>query len=158
MEKQNIAPSSNDDYENAAFLNTSYLKNADSETTRRRNYIYLTLFNLFIFTLSMLSLICAVMSQKDNSSHSAAKLMDQFDIFSPAMHEVEYSHVKYELPKPLNSSKYVGTTEEVEMAWMDIAYRKISFTSHPQIARLRMVLLTRLQCPTKWSLSPISIN
>jgi ABC-type transport system involved in multi-copper enzyme maturation permease subunit len=124
MEKQNIAPSSNDDYENAAFLNTSYLKNADSETTRRRNYIYLTLFNLFIFTLSMLSLICAVMSQKDNSSHSAAKLMDQFDIFSPAMHEVEYSHVKYELPKPLNASKYVGTTEEVEMAWMDIAYCK----------------------------------
>lgn len=119
-----MAPSSNDDYENAAFLNTSHLKNADSETTRRRNYIYLTLFNLFIFTLSMLSLICAVMSQKDNSGHSAAKLMDQFDIFSPAMHEVEYSHVKYELPKPLNSSKYVGTTEEVEMAWMDIAYRK----------------------------------
>lgn len=121
MEKQNHAASSNDDYENAAFLNTSYLK--DSETTRRRNYVYLTLFNLFIFTLSMLSLICAVMSQKDNSTHSAAKLMDQFDIFSPAMHEVEYSHVKYELPKPLNASKYVGTTEEVEMAWMDIAYR-----------------------------------
>ncbi|KAJ4406575.1 hypothetical protein N0V91_004518 [Didymella pomorum] len=137
MEKQNIAPSSNDDYENAAFLNTSYLKNADSETTRRRNYIYLTLFNLFIFTLSMLSLICAVMSQKDNSSHSAAKLMDQFDIFSPAMHEVEYSHVKYELPKPLNSSKYVGTTEEVEMAWMDIAYLPDQMVSKSDFHKLR---------------------
>lgn len=121
MEKQTLSASSNDDSENAAFLNTSYLK--DSESARRRNYVYLTLFNLFIFTLSMLSLICAVMSQKDSSSHSAAKLMDQFDIFSPAMHEVEYSHTKYSLAKPLNSSKYVGTTEEVENAWMDIAYR-----------------------------------
>jgi|SRR5690242_15234508 len=121
MEKQTLSDSSNDDHENAAFLNTSYFK--DSESARRRNYVYLTLFNLFIFTLSMLSLICAVMSQKDSSSHSAAKLMDQFDIFSPAMHEVEYSHTKYSLAKPLNSSKYVGTTEEVENAWMDIAYR-----------------------------------
>lgn len=121
MEKKTLAPSSNDDYENAAFLNSSYLK--ESDTTRRRNYVYLTLFNLFIFTLSMLSLICAVMSQKDSSGHSAAKLMDQFDIFSPAMHEVEYSHTKYTLAKPLNTSKYVGLTEEVENAWMDIAYR-----------------------------------
>ena len=120
MEKQTLAASSNDDYENAAFLNSSYLK--ESDNTKRRNYIYLTLFNLFIFTLSILSLICAVMSQKDSSSHSAAKLMDQFDIFSPAMHEVEYSHVKYSLPKPLNVSKYVGTSEDVENAWMDIAY------------------------------------
>jgi hypothetical protein len=125
MEKQTINASSDGDYETAAFLNPSHLK--DSSTTRRLNYVYLTLFNLFIFTLSMLSLICAVMSQKDNSSHSAAKLMDQFDIFSPAMHEVEYSHVKYSLPKPLNTSKYVGTTEEVEMAWMDIAYRKLQW-------------------------------
>ena len=120
MAKQTRTASSKDGYENAAFLNPSYLK--DSEATRRRNYVYLTLFNLFIFTLSMLSLICAVMSQKDSSGHTAAKLMGQFDIFSPAMHEVDYSHVKYELPKPLNASKYVGTTEEVEMAWMDIAY------------------------------------
>lgn len=120
MGKQSPAASSSDDYENAAFLDSSYLK--ESDNTKRRNYVYITLFNLFIFTLSMLSLICAVMSQKGSSSHSAAKLMDQFDIFSPAMHEVEYSHVKYSLPKPLNASKYVGTTEAVENAWMDIAY------------------------------------
>jgi hypothetical protein len=65
------------DYENAALLNANFTK---QETQRRRNYVYLTLFNLFIFTLSMLSLICAVMSQKD-SSYSAAKLMDQFGVY-----------------------------------------------------------------------------
>jgi ABC-type transport system involved in multi-copper enzyme maturation permease subunit len=134
MEKQTLNNDSNEDQENAAFLNTSYLK--DSETTRRRNYVYLTLFNLFIFTLSMLSLICAVMSQKDSSGHSAAKLMDQFDIFSPAMHEVEYSHVKYALPNPLNSSKYVGLTDEVENAWMDIAYRTYHSSPHIRLINL----------------------
>lgn len=135
MEKQTLDNTSNDDYENAAFLNTSYLK--DSETARRRNYVYLTLFNLFIFTLSMLSLICAVMSQKDSSGHSAAKLMDQFDIFSPAMHEVEYSHVKYSLPNPLNSSKYVGLTDEVENAWMDIAYLPDQMVSKSDFPKLK---------------------
>lgn len=81
MEKYNDSPSSQDDsieFESAALLNTQYLK---QETQRRRNYIFLTLFNLFIFTLSMLSLICAVVSQKDSSSYDAAKLMDQFGIF-----------------------------------------------------------------------------
>jgi hypothetical protein len=68
------------DFENASLLDTNHTK---QETARRRNYIYLTLFNLFIFTLSMLSLICAVMSQKDSSSNSAAKLMDEFGIFCP---------------------------------------------------------------------------
>ena len=155
MEKRNLAASSNDDYENAAFLNTSYLK--DSDVTWRRNYVYLTLFNLFIFTLSMLSLICAVMSQKDNSGHMAAKLMDQFDIFSPAMHEVEYSHTKYSLPKPLNASKYVGTTEEVENAWMDIAYRTFS-TLLLMVTRRGANSLTRLQSPTRWSPRRISRN
>jgi hypothetical protein len=83
MEKYNDATSPSQDasdFENASLLNTNYVK---QETQRRRNYIYLTLFNLFIFTLSMLSLICAVMSQKDSSSYSAAKLMDQFGIFCP---------------------------------------------------------------------------
>jgi hypothetical protein len=74
------------DFENAALLNTNYMK---QETQRRRNYLYVTLFNLFIFTLSMLSMICAVMSQKDTSSYSAAKLMDQFGIF--CMHKTDSS-------------------------------------------------------------------
>jgi hypothetical protein len=39
------------------------------------------------------------------------------------MHQVEYSHTKFELPNPLNSSKYVGITDDVENAWMDVAYR-----------------------------------
>jgi hypothetical protein len=65
------------DYEASSLLNTHYIK---QDAQRRRNYVYLTLFNLFIFTLSMLSLICAVMSQKDSSGHSAAKLMDEFGI------------------------------------------------------------------------------
>ena len=77
MEKHNT-DSSSDDYENAALLNSQYTK---KDGDRRRNYVWLTLANLFIFTLSMLSLICTVMSQKDSSGHSAAKLMDQFGIF-----------------------------------------------------------------------------
>ena len=43
---------------------------------------------------------------------------------APAMHQVQYSHTKFEFPNPLNSSKYVGTSDEVDNAWMDIAYRK----------------------------------
>jgi hypothetical protein len=70
---QNPSP----DYESSSLLNTHYIK---QDAQRRRNYVYLTLFNLFIFTLSMLSLICAVMSQKDSSGYSAAKLMDDFGI------------------------------------------------------------------------------
>jgi len=69
------------DFEDAALLNTNYIK---QESQRRRNYVYVTLANLFLFTLSMLSLICAVMSQKDTSSYSTAKLMDQFGIFCPS--------------------------------------------------------------------------
>ena len=81
MEKYNDSTSSQadpSDFENTALLNTQHHK---QETQRRQNYIYLTLFNLFIFTLSMLSLICAVMSQKDISAYDAAKLMDEFGIF-----------------------------------------------------------------------------
>ncbi|KAF2849478.1 hypothetical protein T440DRAFT_519068 [Plenodomus tracheiphilus IPT5] len=123
MEKYNDSPSSPrpSESENIAFLNPSY-QAPDLHQQRRRNLIYLTLANLFIFTLSMLSLICAVMSQKDDSGNSAAKLMDHFGIYSPAIHEVEYSRVKFSLPNPLNSSKYVGTTDDVDNAWMDIAY------------------------------------
>jgi hypothetical protein len=123
------------DFENAALMNTNYMKEGRQ---RRRSYVYLTLFNLFIFTLSMLSLICAVMSQKDVSGYTAAKLMDQFNIFSPAMHEVEYSHAKFELAKPLNSSKYVGITDDVENAWMDIAYlpdQMISKADFPKLGK-----------------------
>jgi hypothetical protein len=71
------------DYESSSLLNTHYIK---QDAHRRRNYIYLTLFNLFIFTLSMLSLICAVMSQKDSSGNSAAKLMDEFGITCKSIH------------------------------------------------------------------------
>lgn len=39
------------------------------------------------------------------------------------MHVVEYEEVKFELANPLNSSKYVGITDDVENAWMDVAYR-----------------------------------
>jgi ABC-type transport system involved in multi-copper enzyme maturation permease subunit len=143
MEKYNDSTSpsqESSDFENASLLNTNYMK---QESQRRRNYVYLTLFNLFIFTLSMLSIICAVMSQKDTSSASAAKLMDQFGLTSPAMHEIEYSRVKFELASPLNSSKYVGITDDVENAWMDVAYRNLPLLphlSHP---------LTLRQCQTK---------
>lgn len=40
------------------------------------------------------------------------------------MHQVEYTHTQFSFASPLNSSKYVGTTDEVDDAWMDIAFRK----------------------------------
>ncbi|KAF1850790.1 uncharacterized protein K460DRAFT_361559, partial [Cucurbitaria berberidis CBS 394.84] len=126
--------SSQSDQENAAFLNTLYQK---QESQRRRNYAYLTLFNLFLFTLSMLSLITAVMTQKDDSGHSTAKLMDKFGIFSPAMHIVEYKQEQFKLPNPLNSSKYVGITDDVENAWMDIAYLPDQMVSKSDFPKLQ---------------------
>ncbi|KAF1832046.1 hypothetical protein BDW02DRAFT_632368 [Decorospora gaudefroyi] len=134
MEKYTDSSTSQPDSENAAFLPPQY--QTEDPQRRRKNYVYLTLFNLFLFTLSMLSLICAVMSQKDTSGHSAAKLMDQFGIFSPAMHIVEYEHTTFSLPHPLNSSKYVGITDDVENAWMDIAYlpdQMVSKTDFPKL-------------------------
>lgn len=44
------------------------------------------------------------------------------------MHVVEYEHVKFEMPNPLNSSVYVGTSDATENAWMDIAYRTFNST------------------------------
>lgn len=43
---------------------------------------------------------------------------------APAMHQIEYSHTKFSFANPLNSSKYVGISDDVDNAWMDIAYRK----------------------------------
>lgn len=65
------------DDEKTAFLNTHFLK----EEKRKRGMLWLTLFNLFIFMMSLMTLVCAVFSQKVTSIHSAAKLMDQFGIF-----------------------------------------------------------------------------
>jgi hypothetical protein len=42
------------------------------------------------------------------------------------MHIVEYERTQFKLPNPLNESKYVGITDDVENAWMDIAYRMLS--------------------------------
>ncbi|KAH7385441.1 hypothetical protein DE146DRAFT_205797 [Phaeosphaeria sp. MPI-PUGE-AT-0046c] len=137
MEKYNDSPSRpSSDFENATLLTTPYIQR--EESLRRRNYVYLTLFNLFIFTLSMLSLICAVMSQKDTSSSSAAKLMDQFGMHSPAVNQVTYSRQKFSLANPLNSSKYVGITDDVENAWMDIAYLPDQMVSDADFPKLDM--------------------
>lgn len=40
------------------------------------------------------------------------------------MHMVEYREMQFKLPSPLNSSKYVGYTDQVNNAWLDIAYGK----------------------------------
>ncbi|CAA9960357.1 DUF3328 domain containing protein [Pyrenophora teres f. maculata] len=135
MEKYTDSSSVQSDSENATFLNTQYQK---EERQQRRSYVYLTLFNLFLFTLSMLSLICTVMSQKDTAGHSTAALYDQFDMFSPAMHVVEYSKTKFELPQPLESSVYVGISNETEDAWMDIAYLPDQMVSMEDFPKLNM--------------------
>ncbi|USP75641.1 uncharacterized protein yc1106_02915 [Curvularia clavata] len=135
MEKYTDTSSQDVDSENASLMNNQTQK--DETSKRRQSFVYLTLFNLFLFTLSMLSMICAVMSQRDSSGNAAAKLMDQFDIFSPAMHEIEYSHTKFSFANPLNSSKYVGTSEEVDNAWWDIAFLPDQMVSKADFPKLR---------------------
>ncbi|KAF2122313.1 hypothetical protein BDV96DRAFT_640362 [Lophiotrema nucula] len=112
--------SSAGDNEKTSFLHDDSVN--QKESWIRRNMVLLTFFNLFLFMISALTLLCAVFSQSTTSIHSAAKLMDDFSIFSPAKHVVEYHKMKFDLASPLNSSKYVGTTNDVERAWKDIAY------------------------------------
>ncbi|KAF2010408.1 hypothetical protein BU24DRAFT_356206 [Aaosphaeria arxii CBS 175.79] len=100
--------------------------------------IWLTFFNLFLFVVSALTLICVAFTQRSPSQHHVASLMEQFGVFSPAMHMVEYTQTKFELPNPLNSSKYVGITDEVENAWMDIAYlpdQMVSMKDFPKLEK-----------------------
>jgi hypothetical protein len=109
MEKYTDSTAPQPDSEDSSFLPTTYPK---PETQRRRSLIYLTLFNLFLFTLSMLSLICAVMSQKDTSGHSAAKLMDEFDIFCTLPWEyLDRLDTKLTIPSPSNAHSRILTAE-----------------------------------------------
>ncbi|KAH8723663.1 hypothetical protein GQ44DRAFT_728511 [Phaeosphaeriaceae sp. PMI808] len=139
MEKYNDSKSSQEDtqsdFESSSLLSTHDLK---QEARRRQNYVCLTLFNLFLFTLSMMSLICTVISQRSTSAYSAAQLMDGFGIHSPAMYEVEYEPVKFSLASPINSSKYVGITDDVENAWMDVAYLPDQMVSVDDFPKLQM--------------------
>ncbi|KAI8941717.1 hypothetical protein NX059_002924 [Plenodomus lindquistii] len=138
MEKYNSSSSSSSsESENTAFLPPTHQAPDPTHHQRRRNLIYLTLLNLFLFTLSALSLLCAVMSQKDFSANSAAKLMDQFGIYSPAIHQVRYQHTQFSLPTPLNTSAYVGTTDAVENAWMRIAYLPDQLAPLSSISKLQ---------------------
>lgn len=125
---------SSNDFENVALLNSQYLK----DDKRRTQFLWLTFFNLFLFVVSALTLVCTTMSQRSPSKHATAKLMDEFGLFSPAMNVVEYERVKFELPNPLNSSKYVGITDDVENAWMDIAYlpdQMVSVKDFPKLQK-----------------------
>lgn len=40
------------------------------------------------------------------------------------MHVVEFEQVQFKLPNPVNSSQYVGITDGVEKAWLDISSRR----------------------------------
>ncbi|KAF2650826.1 hypothetical protein K491DRAFT_608121 [Lophiostoma macrostomum CBS 122681] len=125
---------SSSEVDRTAILNNQYAL----QEKKRKQMIWLTFFNLFLFSISAMALTCAVVSQRSIATHSAAKLMDQFDIFSPAMHVVEYEEVKFELPKPINSSKYVGTTNDVENAWRDLAYvpdQMVSMDDFPKLQK-----------------------
>ncbi len=42
------------------------------------------------------------------------------------MHTVEYQQQTFTFPKPLNQSKYVGTTADVDAAWKDLAEGKLT--------------------------------
>lgn len=65
------------DGETTSFLNSNHIK----ETARRKGLNYLLLANLFVFVMSALTLVCAVYSQRSQSTYSAARLMDEFGVF-----------------------------------------------------------------------------
>lgn len=81
MEKQPQNDADYDDFkqedETTSFLNGGQIK----ETARRKGMTYLLLANLFIFTMSLLTLVCAVYSQRSQSVYAAARLMDEFGVF-----------------------------------------------------------------------------
>ena len=83
MEKYNPTPLDSDDsrssneYENAAFLNSQVLK----DEKKRKQFLWLTFFNMFLFVISALTLVCTTVSQRSPSIHAAAKLMNEFGIF-----------------------------------------------------------------------------
>ena len=52
------------------------------------------------------------------------------------MHIVEYEHVQFQLPNPLNSSVYVGTSDATEKAWVDIAYLPDQMVSMEDFSKL----------------------
>lgn len=56
---------SSSDFENTAFLNSQFVK----DEKRRKQLMWLTFGNLFLFTISALTLICAMFSQSSKSTH-----------------------------------------------------------------------------------------
>lgn len=84
MEKQAQNDAEYDDFsqdgETTSFLNSGHIK----EAAKRKGTTYLLLANLFIFTMSLLTLVCAVYSQRSQSTYSAARLMDEFGVFCTA--------------------------------------------------------------------------
>lgn len=79
MEKYADNHSQDADSESATLIASESLR--DETSQRRQNFVWLTLLNLFIFVISMLSMVCTVMTQRDPSGNTAAQLMDQFGIF-----------------------------------------------------------------------------
>lgn len=94
MEKYADTHSQDADSENATLISSESLR--DEKSQRRQNFVWLTLFNLFIFVISMLSMVCTVMSQRDPSGNTAAQLMDQFGIFCMATSKFPKYSVKYQ--------------------------------------------------------------
>ena len=75
------------DYDDASSQgdeNTSFLANngeSMKETVRRKSVKYLLLANLFVFTMSALTLVCAIYMQHSKATYTTAGLMDEFDLF-----------------------------------------------------------------------------
>ncbi|KAJ5028235.1 hypothetical protein J3E71DRAFT_379162 [Bipolaris maydis] len=134
MEKYADTHSQDVDSESATLIASESLH--DETSQRRQNFVWLTLFNLFIFVISMLSMVCTVMSQRDPSGNTAAQLMDQFGVFSPLMHKVEYSRTQFNFASPVNSSKYVGITDDVDDAWVELAFLPDQLVSKADYSRL----------------------
>jgi len=82
MEKQTQNENEYDDFSSRGDETTGFLSQSHvTETARRKGMTYMLLGNLFVFIMSTLTLICAVYSQRSQSTYSAARLMDEFGVY-----------------------------------------------------------------------------
>lgn len=56
------------------------------------------------------------------------------------MNVVEYHEVDFKLPSPVNASKYVGVSQDVNAAWLDIAYVPDQMVSAADFSKLNKPL------------------
>jgi hypothetical protein len=91
MERYEDDPSSVADLGEAAFLDSQYVREQTKEADAQAYILQYFLFNIFLFTISALSIVCTVFTQKSPATHSTAALMEEFDPFCMSLSSIQSS-------------------------------------------------------------------